>query len=423
MEKNESKRRRKLSAKLAAMLGLPIAVTSCGPVENLSNVGTNYEEPKKPVIEQETTAKTTADMTIEEILTTRKSNTINNTVTTANNSYNDNGYTNNDYYYDDTVYLDPEDVPTYQEPGIPQYQPQTQGNTQGNAQKPTQGSTQGNTQQSTQGSTQKPTKPETKPTSKPTTNESKTTTKTETPTSKKTTTKTTTKTTKKTTITTTTKPTTTTTTTTKKPETTTTQAPVIEEPVVDEFILENIGKNAGVFDWYANELKLDIMNGNALSMSYTDYTPGGREAKVLLAMLNEGYISDDVLGDAFADFSKEELKNYTEFIYSIADIQEKFGTDVDFSKYTLNPEIGTYINDIDNAYRNGEIDNFLYDVHMNGNIPSEYIYNSAIMSMLSSYDKNDTYMYNQDADVFCVDNFINILNDTVEQAKGISYTR
>lgn len=413
MEKNESKRRRKLSAKLAAMLGLPIAVTSCGPVENLSNVGTNYEEPKKPVIEQETTEKTTADMTIEEILTTRKSNTINNTVTTANNSYNDNGYTNNDYYYDDTVYLDPEDVPTYQEPGIPQYQPQTQG------------STQGNTQQSTQGSTQKPTKPEPKPTSKPTTNESKTTTKTETPTSKKTTTtsKKTTTTTKKTTITTTTKPTTTTTTTTKKPETTTTQAPVIEEPEYREYTLEDIRTNHGAFELYAQYLTNDLMAGNAMSMSYTNYTAGGRESVLLLAMLNEGEISDEVLGKVFSDYTYDDMKNYTEFIYSIADIQEMFGTDVDFSKYTLNYEIGTYINDIDNAYRNGEIDNFLYDVHMNGNIPSEYIYNSAIMSMLSSYDKNDTYMYNQSADVFCVDNFINILNDTVEQAKGISYTR
>lgn len=213
------------------------------------------------------------------------------------------------------------------------------------------------------------------------------------------------------------------TTTTKQPETTTTQAPVIEEPEFREYTLEDIKTNYGAFKQFAQHLKSELMAGNAMSMSYTNYTAGGREAVLFLAMLNEGEISDEVLGKVFSDYTYDDMKNYTEFIYSIADIQEKFGTDVDFSKYTLNPEIGTYINDIDNAYRNGEIDNFLYDVHMNGNIPSEYIYNSAIMSMLSSYDKNDTYMYNQDADVFCVDNFINILNDTVEQAKGISYTR
>lgn len=213
------------------------------------------------------------------------------------------------------------------------------------------------------------------------------------------------------------------TTTTKQPETTTTQAPVIEEPVVDVFILENIDKNAGVFDWYANELKLDIMNGNALSMSYTNYTAGGREAVLFLAMLNEGYISDDVLGDVFADFSEEELKNYTEFIYSIADIQEKFGTDVYFSKYTLNPEIGNYINNIDNAYRNGEIEDFLYNAYMNGEMIEGGWGHPAIESMLCSYDTNNIYGTGQDLNVVFMDSYIENLYERIEKSKGISYTR
>ena len=415
MEKKEIKRRRrKLSAKLAAMLGLPIAVTSCGPVENLSNVGTNYEEPKKPVIEQETTEKTTADMTIEEILTTRKNDTTNNTVTTPNNNYSD----YNDYYYDDTVYLDPEGVPTYQEPGIPQYQPQTQGNTQGN----TQQSTQGNTS-----STALSSKPSSKPTStsvalsssnKQSTSGRKTsTTSTSTTTTTK---KTTTTTTKKTT--TTTKPTTTTTTT-KKPETTTTQAPVIEEPEYREYTLEDIKTNYGAFNQFAQHLKSELMAGNAISMSYTDYTAGGSEATLLLAMLNEGEISDEVLGKVFSDYTYDDMKNYTEFIYSIADIQEMFGTDVDFSKYTLNPEIGDYLNCIDEEYRKGKIEDFLYDVYMNCNIPEEYIYNTAIMSIMCSYDKNNTYMRKEFVDMDCVDGFIANMSNIIERTNGHSYTK
>ena len=414
MTKNERKRRRKLSAKLATMLGLPIAVTSCGPVDNVSNVGTNYEEPKKTVIEQETTEKTTADMTIEEILTTRKSSTINNTVTTANNSYNDNdnGYTNNDYYYDDTVYLDPEEVMTENSqvnPTIPSKPSKPSSNKHQTQQSGT---------QSTQGSTQKPTKPETKPTSKPTTNESKPTTKTETPTSKKTTTKTTTKTTKKTTIT-----TTTTTTTTKKPETTTTQAPVIEEPEYREYTLEDIRANHGAFELYAQYLTNDLMAGNAMSMSYTNYTAGGRESVLLLAMLNEGEISDEVLGKVFSDYTYDDMKNYTEFIYSIADIQEMFGTDVDFSKYTLNYEIGTYINDIDNAYRNGGIEDFLYNAYMNGEMIEGGWGHPAIESMLCSYDTNNIYGTGQDLNIVFMDSYMENLYKKIETTKGISYTR
>lgn len=213
------------------------------------------------------------------------------------------------------------------------------------------------------------------------------------------------------------------TTTTKQPETTTTQAPVIEEPVVDVFILENIDKNAGVFDWYANELKLDIMNGNALSMSYTDYTPGGREAKVLLAMLNEGEISDEVLGKVFSDYTYDDMKNYTEFIYSIADIQEKFGTDVDFSKYTLNPEIGEYLNYIDETYRYGDIDGLIYDVFMNGNMSDSCSSNPAVLSMLCSCDKNNNYIYEKNINDLFMDGYIENLSNKIESAKGISYTR
>lgn len=213
------------------------------------------------------------------------------------------------------------------------------------------------------------------------------------------------------------------TTTTKQPETTTTQAPVIEEPEYREYTLEDIRTHHGAFELYAQYLTNDLMVGNAMSMSYTNYTAGGREAVLFLAMLNEGYINDDVLGEVFADYSEEELKNYTEFIYSIADIQEKFGTDVDFSKYTLNPEIGTYINDIDNAYSNGEIEDFLYNAYMNGEMIEGGWGHPAIESMLCSYDTNNIYGTGQDLNIVFMDSYIENLYERIEKSKGISYTR
>lgn len=191
-----------------------------------------------------------------------------------------------------------------------------------------------------------------------------------------------------------------------------------QEPEYEEYTLEDIGTNHGAFELYAQYLTNDIMAGNALSMSYTDYTPGGRESLLLLAMLNEGYINDGVLAEVFCDYTYEELKNYTEFIYSLADIQDMFGTVVDFSKYTLNSEIGDYINSIDNAYRNDEIEVFLYDVYMNCNIPEEYIYNSAVMSIMCSYDKENKYMREEFVDIDCVDDFINNLYSIIEKSKS-----
>lgn len=213
------------------------------------------------------------------------------------------------------------------------------------------------------------------------------------------------------------------TTTTKQPETTTTQAPVIEEPEFREYTLEDIKTNYGAFNQLAQHLKSELMAGNAMSMSYTDYTAGGSEARLLLAMLNEGYINDDVLGEVFADYSEEELKNYTEFIYSIADIQEMFGTDVDFSKYTLNPEIGEYLNYIDETYRYGDIDGLIYDVFMNGNMSDSCSSNPAVLSMLCSCDKNNNYIYEKNINDLFMDSYIENLSNKIESAKGISYTR
>ena len=209
--------------------------------------------------------------------------------------------------------------------------------------------------------------------------------------------------------------TTTTTTTTKKPETTTTQAPVIE------YKLENIGISADVFRWHAINLKKEIMEEKMIGTSYADYTAGGNEATFLLAMLNDGKINDEVLAEVFSDYTKEDMKNYTEFVYSIVDIQEMVGTGkIDYENYTLDKNIGSYINKIDDAYRECDIEGFLEREYMNCEMQADYYYNPAIISMMCSYDRNNIYLYDFNADDLCVNDFIDRL---LEKTKGISYTR
>lgn len=381
MEKNMKKNQRKenLKTKLKAMIGVAaIATTSCGHSDSVSNVGTNIENEKNNIrIEQETTEATTVDMTIEEILTTRK----NNTVTTPNNDY------YNDDYYDNTVYLEPE-VTTSEPQVIPTLPSQPSNNKHQTAQSNIQSSTQETTEKETTEKQTKPEttkKPETKPVNKTTTNESKTTAKTEAPTSKKTTTKkpetkpTTTKktttTTKKTT--TTTKPTTTTTTTTKKPETTTTQAPVIEEPEYTEYTLEDIRESADAFEYYTEKLCEELYNGYNLLRTFGN-SSGYNECKVALALLNyDQGISNDVLSTVFADYTTDEIYEYA-YCMDIARINCDFAEEsVDFNNYLLDKNLADEINMMNEYYIQasyGDSENFVNQLYAYASNITDYNY-------------------------------------------------
>ena len=243
----------------------------------------------------------------------------------------------------------------------------------------------------------------------PTTNTVKTTTTTRQPSTQATTTK-------KQTTATTPKQTTKVTTTTTQPVTQpVTQAPTEQN---NDYKLEDIATNANAFNVYAQRFNKDLLKGNGIYLPSTDITGGGREARFTLAMLNEDKISDEVLKEMFKDYDIDEIYSYKEYVYNIAKSQTTYGTDIDFTKYTLDKKLGNYLNSIDEANRKGEIDQFLYGALMEANMP-EYLYKPIVVAMWCSYDKNEKYISTKSAD-YDIEGFVDKLCNIVH---GKTYTK
>lgn len=238
----------------------------------------------------------------------------------------------------------------------------------------------------------------------PTTNTVKTTTTTRQPSTQVTTTK------KQTTVT-TPKQTTKVTTVTTQPST---QAPT--QPDYD-YKIEDIATNAGAFFSYATRLNGDLLNNNGIDIGY-GATYGGKEARVVLAILNDGLISDEVIKDVFEESSLEDIRNGIEFVYSIQKIEDCYGTRIDYSKYTIDKEIGNYINKISDAKDNGNIDEYIYELLTLPNLPDKINNSTAIKAMMTTY--KNKYVSKDMSNAHGVDEFA---NNIANIALGKSYSR
>ena len=119
-----------------------------------------------------------------------------------------------------------------------------------------------------------------------------------------------------------------------------------------EYILENIGCQINDFEMYRDYFNSELLDGNGIECNYgPGGTYGGRESKLVLALLNYRCINDDVIQNALGNFSEQELKDYQNFLYLIAPIKDATGHGVDFTNYTLNQEIGNYLNELQKCRR------------------------------------------------------------------------
>ncbi len=209
--------------------------------------------------------------------------------------------------------------------------------------------------------------------------------------------------------------TTTTTTTASTASTTTTTTTTTTNPpsISTEYKIEDIATDYNAFIVYANSLRMELTRGGAIQTSSGNITYGVIETEVALAMLNDGYISDEVLKIVFSEDTVEDFENGAEYLYEWCDTEEKFGTDINYSKYTIDKEIGSYLNELDDAYRNGTAKEYLYDKFVSENISDKCVKNPAIWALSCSYDVYENYLTSGDVRYMIMDEYIKELDKTV----------
>ena len=207
--------------------------------------------------------------------------------------------------------------------------------------------------------------------------------------------------------------------------TTTTEEPIVTSEERQDYTLDDIAQSRYLLEHFGINLRHDLMsyqgsNFTDISMSY-GVTGGGTECIFILAALNydvPGVVEQ--LCDSFSYYDEQELLNSRDFIYRFNYVQQKFGNDVDYSKYTLNPIIGEELNQMDDAYRNGSFDEYMIDKIVNGNIDPACLANPGFMCILSSYDEWSDYIFRFNVDEMCMDEFMSCI---IENVYGHSYTK
>lgn len=163
----------------------------------------------------------------------------------------------------------------------------------------------------------------------------------------------------------------TTTTTTKKITQTTQTTQTVTEPQTQQIVTEPPRTDYNKYDLLdpnptiarmayeklSSDLCRELYNGYSFDGIYGVST-GYSESKVILAMINHDQnIAPEVLAsdEALGKYSLDEILNYSH-VLGFNFLEKKFGSRVDFNKYMLNEDLANYINTLNDAYVNGNID-------------------------------------------------------------------
>ena len=203
---------------------------------------------------------------------------------------------------------------------------------------------------------------------------------------------------------------------------TTTEEPIVTSEERQGYVLEDISSNVYAFKSISGHFRNDMMSYygddyTSIDLGY-GLTGGGFEAMAVLAALNPSAV--DIFKEICTIYDEQEFLNFKDFIYKFNFVQQKFGNDVDYSKYTLNPIIGEELNQMDDAYRKGTFDEYMTDKIVNGNIDPACLANPGFMGILSSYDEWSDYIFRFNVDEMCMDEFMSCI---IENVYGHSYTK
>ena len=110
-------------------------------------------------------------------------------------------------------------------------------------------------------------------------------------------------------------------------------------------------------------------------------------------------------------------------MYNIAYAKKELGSNVDFTKYTLNKEIGDYLNFLEESADNGTIIDVIYDAWNNDNMPEVCLNHPAPYLLLESFDEK--YNGNMIISSGSVNYYIldRTVDDIISRAFGYEYHR
>ena len=209
-------------------------------------------------------------------------------------------------------------------------------------------------------------------------------------------------------------PTTTKKTTTTTKVTTTTKATTVTQPPVQNYTIDDICYNADAFEYYAKKLLQELMYPNGGMYNTYNGMDGEEEVRVILAMINNGYISQDVIREVFSKYPSDNIYNTYDYIKCLPYIEDYFGADVDYRNYccTQRKYIGDYLMYIKGSYKNGSIQSVIKDQIVDNNIEQQY----DDVSIMMFYLGYDTASYSQISYDDVLDNYFYVFTDEIQMS-------
>ena len=151
-----------------------------------------------------------------------------------------------------------------------------------------------------------------------------------------------------------------------------------EEPEEYEYKLENITKSAAVFNYFANQLNYEILQGADTQLIHINgeeyWTNGKNQAKVMLLLLNENEIySPGVLSAVFENYNTQNYEDGILYAMTVPAIQERRDyLYINYDMYSIDNENVNYLNHIQSIWQNAvkkeditkldeELGKFFYD--------------------------------------------------------------
>lgn len=190
-----------------------------------------------------------------------------------------------------------------------------------------------------------------------------------------------------------------------------------------DFVLDQIGNRRTISEHFSSMMLRDLKANSGVDRGFYEvdfgygYTDMYHECIFALNSLNKPYYNNDNIISGLYKFSTaDDLVNYKQFLYSFKYVQDYLNSDIDYSKYIIDENVSYLLQGVDDASRNGYLDDFMVNnIDSINLLIQDY---PGLGAIVFSYE-NGKYL-NFDA----IDNSMNdFINHICEVTYGYSYSK